>query len=81
MDSSPAESVEVSKDELVSMFELMYTMRRMEITCDNEYKARAIRGANGIQRLKCRFRHGAGGKRNAGVSEVTTVHGLIGRGW
>eukprot|EP00980_Cylindrotheca_fusiformis_P027402 scaffold20339_cov128-Cylindrotheca_fusiformis.AAC.2 len=44
LDSAPEETVEASKDELVNMFELMYTMRRMEITCDNEYKARAIRG-------------------------------------
>jgi len=43
-DSAPAETVEATKEELVDMFELMYTMRRMEITCDNEYKARAIRG-------------------------------------
>mmetsp|Transcript_9697 Transcript_9697/g.22816 ORF Transcript_9697/g.22816 Transcript_9697/m.22816 type:complete len:394 (+) Transcript_9697:65-1246(+) len=43
-DSAPAESVEATKEELVDMFETMYTMRRMEITCDNEYKARAIRG-------------------------------------
>jgi len=41
---SPKETVEWSKDELVEMFETMYTMRRLEITCDNEYKARNIRG-------------------------------------
>lgn len=41
---APSETAEVSKDELVSIFETMYTMRRMEITCDNEYKARNIRG-------------------------------------
>ena len=44
LDSAPADSIEVSKDELWDMFQLMYTMRRMEITCDNEYKARNIRG-------------------------------------
>lgn len=44
LETSPSESVEVDKDELIRMFELMYTMRRMEITCDNEYKARNIRG-------------------------------------
>ena len=40
----PNTTVEFSKEDLTDMFELMYTMRRMEITCDNEYKARAIRG-------------------------------------
>lgn len=44
LDTAPNEEVEVTKDELWSMFELMYTMRRMEITCDNEYKSRNIRG-------------------------------------
>ena len=44
LDSAPATTVECSKEELIEMFELMYTMRRMEITCDNEYKARNIRG-------------------------------------
>lgn len=44
LDSAPSESVECTKEDLVKMFELMYTMRRMEITCDNEYKARNIRG-------------------------------------
>lgn len=33
-----------NREELMSYFKLMYTMRRMEITCDTEYKARTIRG-------------------------------------
>jgi pyruvate dehydrogenase E1 component alpha subunit len=41
---SPSLSVSGTKEELMEMFETMYTMRRMEITCDNEYKARNIRG-------------------------------------
>ena len=44
LDTAPNNSVEMTKDELMKHFELMYTMRRMEITCDNEYKSRAIRG-------------------------------------
>ncbi|KAL3765463.1 hypothetical protein ACHAW5_008576 [Stephanodiscus triporus] len=44
LDTAPKNSVEMTKEELLKHFELMYTMRRMEITCDNEYKARAIRG-------------------------------------
>jgi len=44
LETAPSETVECTKDDLVNMFELMYTMRRMEITCDNEYKARNIRG-------------------------------------
>lgn len=43
-ETGPSETSEISKGELVKTFELMYTMRRMEITCDNEYKARNIRG-------------------------------------
>lgn len=44
LESAPSQTVECSKDELLDMFKLMYTMRRMEITHDNEYKARNIRG-------------------------------------
>lgn len=33
-----------SKEELMEYFKLMFTMRRMEITCDIEYKQRTIRG-------------------------------------
>jgi len=44
LDTAPNDTIEMTKEELLSHFELMYTMRRMEITCDNEYKARAIRG-------------------------------------
>ena len=31
-------SVEVSKEELMEMYETMFSIRRMEITCDTEYK-------------------------------------------
>jgi pyruvate dehydrogenase E1 component alpha subunit len=44
LDTAPSQKVEISKTELLDMFKLMYTMRRMEITHDNEYKARNIRG-------------------------------------
>merc|ERR1719399_2828267 len=40
----PAESGEATYDELMHAFKQMYTIRRMEITCDTEYKARNIRG-------------------------------------
>jgi pyruvate dehydrogenase E1 component alpha subunit len=36
--------VTTSKEELMGFLRQMYTMRRMEITCDTEYKARNIRG-------------------------------------
>jgi len=44
LDSAPENHGYVTPDELKEYFETMYTMRRMEITCDTEYKARNIRG-------------------------------------
>mmetsp|Transcript_35167 Transcript_35167/g.51650 ORF Transcript_35167/g.51650 Transcript_35167/m.51650 type:complete len:398 (+) Transcript_35167:120-1313(+) len=44
METAPNDTVESSKEELTDWFEKMYLMRRMEIACDNEYKARNIRG-------------------------------------
>ncbi|KIY97242.1 pyruvate dehydrogenase E1 component subunit alpha, partial [Monoraphidium neglectum] len=40
----PSNVVETSIAELTSMYELMYTMRRMEIAADMMYKAKLIRG-------------------------------------
>ena len=44
LSEEPAATAETNKTELLEYFKTMYTMRRMEITCDNEYKARTIRG-------------------------------------
>lgn len=44
LEHGPNEKITMDKEELLAHFRLMYTMRRMEITCDNEYKARNIRG-------------------------------------
>lgn len=37
-------TAEAEKDEMLKYFKQMYTVRRMEIACDTEYKARNIRG-------------------------------------
>jgi len=44
LDTAPSNSIEMSKEKALDYFKTMYTMRRMEITCDTEYKARNIRG-------------------------------------
>jgi pyruvate dehydrogenase E1 component alpha subunit len=44
LETGPEEAAVTTRDEMLGFYRLMYTMRRMEITCDNEYKARTIRG-------------------------------------
>ncbi|KAG1703124.1 hypothetical protein DVH05_008036 [Phytophthora capsici] len=44
LEEGPAEFAVTNREEMLGYYKLMYTMRRMEITNDNEYKARTIRG-------------------------------------
>jgi hypothetical protein len=41
LEKGPEEFAITNREELLSYYRLMYTMRRMEITCDNEYKVRS----------------------------------------
>ncbi|KAI9907213.1 hypothetical protein PsorP6_004346 [Peronosclerospora sorghi] len=44
LEEGPNEFAVTNREEMMGYYKMMYTMRRMEITNDNEYKARAIRG-------------------------------------
>ena len=39
---TPSTTTTTSKDELLQFFKMMYTMRRMEITNDTEYKVKHL---------------------------------------
>lgn len=40
----PQNSIEISKNECIEMIRRMMTIRRMEMTCDSQYKQKRIRG-------------------------------------
>ncbi|TDH65275.1 hypothetical protein CCR75_001683 [Bremia lactucae] len=44
LEQGPPKFAVTNREEMLDFYQLMYTMRRMEITNDNEYKARTIRG-------------------------------------
>ncbi|CAH0365942.1 unnamed protein product [Pelagomonas calceolata] len=44
LSEEPAAAAETTKAELLEYFKTMYTMRRMELMCDDQYKKREIRG-------------------------------------
>lgn len=42
--ASPPNSIQINREECIDMIKKMYTIRRMEMACDSEYKQKHIRG-------------------------------------
>jgi hypothetical protein len=62
-----------SKEELLGFFRTMYTIRRMEIACDTEYKVRAKAEwgeGQGVRAMRWRQREGAAEARRGATPPV-----------
>jgi len=70
--AGPKTEAAITKEECWKYFEQMYVMRRMEITCDTEYKARNIRGFCHLYDGQEAIAVGVGAILNAADSWITS---------